>query len=143
MRRFGFSVLICFVVLIPSLSLGECDRVYDEEDMGKLTTLTRIVMDIVFSEFVDKPAPKKIEQPQILGIVRTGNVDFEQLKMFEKYHIVMVSDGKSNFAAVVWDARNDRKLLQDLRCTLYPDDKAWERVEYGHDFTLSWNLCPK
>lgn len=140
MRRFGWHSLI--IVLIVSLVTvtTSCEKVYDEKEMGRLATLTRVVMDIVRSQYIESQVPAELSEPQIIDIVVKANTDFEELKMLDKYDMEIVSDG-ANIGAVVWDPGNDRKLIQDLRCTKYLDDPAWRNVFYGKEFTLNWDIC--
>ena len=142
MRRSGYSFLIILLIVFAPL-IGACDeKQYDEKDMGRLATLVRVIMDIVSTEYIDSQIPKEISERQIVEIVKKDNTDFQELKMLDTYDIVMVSDGV-HIGAVVWDPDNGRKLIQDLRCTKYLDEKTWRDIVYGHDFSLNWSLCPQ
>lgn len=141
MRRFGFSAVILLLVFSIPVTAG-CEKVYNEKEMGELATLTRTVMDIVSSEYIGISVPKTIAEPQIIEIVIRVNTDFAELRMLDKYDMVIVSDGVQ-IAAVVWDPENERKLIQDLRCTKSLDEPTWRNVSYGHEFTLNWSLCPQ
>ncbi|MBI5641175.1 MAG: hypothetical protein HZA17_12185 [Nitrospirae bacterium] len=142
MRRSGYSVLIILLIVFVPL-LGACDeKKYDEKKMGQLATFVRVIMDIVSTEYIDRPIPKEVSEKQIVEIVKKDNTDFQELKLLDTYDIVMVSDGVQ-LGAVVWDPDNGRKLIQDLRCTKSPDELTWSQVVYGQEFTLSWGLCAK
>jgi hypothetical protein len=97
-------------------------------------------MDIVSSEYIDKPVPQTISKAQIKEIVTRVNTNFEELKLLDKYDMVIVSNGKQ-IGCVIWDPDNGRKLIQDLRCTPNPDEFTWRQKVFGRDFTLSWALC--
>jgi hypothetical protein len=113
---------------------------YDENEMGGLATFDRVVMDIVSSEYIDKPVPPVISKTQIKEIVARVNTNFEELKLLEKYDMAIVSNGKQ-IGSVIWDPRNGRKLIQDLRCTPKLDEPTWRQKVFGKNFTLSWAIC--
>jgi hypothetical protein len=140
MRRFGYSLLIIIFFFLTAAPSG-CDTTsYDEKEMGGLATLARVVMDIVSSEYIDKPVPQVISEAQIKEIVTRVNTNFEELKLLDKYDMVIVSNG-TQMACVIWDPGNGRKLIQDLRCTPKLDEPAWRQKVFGNDFTLSWATC--
>jgi hypothetical protein len=140
MRRFGYSLrLITFFFLTAALS-GCSTTSYNEKEMGGLATLDRVVMDIVSSEYIDKPVPQIISKTQIKEIVMRVNTNFEELKLLDNYDIVIVSNGKQ-IGCVIWDPTNGRKLIQDLRCTQKLDEPTWRQKVFGKDFTLSWAIC--
>lgn len=140
MRRFGYSILFLIIFLFTAAPGGCDDRKYDEKDMGRLATLTRVVMDIVSSEYIGRPIPKKISEEDIKAMVVKNNTDFEELKLLDKYDMMIVSDGKY-MGAIVWDPENGRKLIQDLRCTKKIEEPSWRNVSYGNEFSLSWSVC--
>ncbi len=139
MRRFGYSLLliICFFLTAAPSS---CTTSYDEKEMGGLATLDRVVMDIVSTEYINKPVPQIISKNQIKEIVTRVNTNFEELKLLDKYDIVIVSSGKQ-IGCVIWDPENGRKLIQDLRCTPKLDEPTWQQKVFGNEFTLSWAKC--
>ena len=108
--------------------------------MDGLATLARVVMDIVSSEYVDKPIPQIISKVQIKEIVTRLNTNFEELKLLDEYDMVIVSNG-TQIGCVIWDPQNGRKLIQDLRCTPNPDELTWRQKVFGRDFTLSCAIC--
>jgi hypothetical protein len=140
MRRFGYSLLIIIIFFLTAAP-GSCSPVsYDEKEMGGLATLARVVMDIVSSKYIDKPVPMTLSKAQIIEIVTRENSDFKELKLLDKYDMVIVSNGKQ-IGCVIWDPENGRKLIQDLRCTPKLDDHTWRQKVFGRDFTLSWAIC--
>jgi len=140
MRRFGYSFLIIIFFFLTAAPSG-CDTAsYDEKEMGGLATLSRVVMDIVSSEYIDKPVPQSISETQIKEIVTRENTNFEELKLLDKYDMVIVSNG-TQIGCVIWDPDNGRKLIQDLRCTQKLDEPTWRQKIFGKDFTLSWAVC--
>jgi hypothetical protein len=140
MRRFGYSLLV-IVLFFSTAAPSNCtNKIYDEQEMGGLATLARVVMDIVSSDYIDKPVPQTITKTQIKEIVTRVNTNFEELKLLDKYDMVIVSDGKQ-IGCVIWDPENGRKLIQDLRCTPKFDEPTWRQMVFGPDFTLSWSLC--
>ena len=141
MRRFGYSLLIVIVFFLTA-GPGGCAKTYDEKEMGGLATLSRVVMDIVSSEYIGKPVPQVISETQIRQIVTRVNTNLEELKLLDKYDMVIVSDG-TQMGCVIWDPENGRKLIQDLRCTQKLDEPAWPQEVFGKDFTLSWAMCPQ
>jgi len=118
----------------------QCSTVYSEKDMGQLATLTRTTMDIVWSGYIGDTLPSNISEPQILETVRRLNTNFDELNMLDRYEMVMVSDGL-NLATIVWDPENDRKLIEDLRCTKKLDASTWRECSFGNAFSLEWNVC--
>ena len=140
MRRFGYSLLIVIFFFLTAAPSG-CDTTsYDEKEMGGLATLARVVMDIVSSEYIDKPVPQVISKTQIKEIVTRVNTNFEELKLLDKYDMVIVSNG-TQIGCVIWDPENGRKLIQDLRCTPKLDEPTWRQKVFGKDLTLSWAIC--
>jgi hypothetical protein len=140
MRRFGYSFLI-ILFFFSAAAPGSCTaKSYDEQEMGGLATFARVVMDIVSSEYIDKPFPQTLTKTQIKEIVTRVNTNFEELKLLDKYDMVIVSSGKQ-FGCVIWDPENGRKLIQDLRCTPKLDESTWRQKIFGKDFTLSWAIC--
>jgi hypothetical protein len=139
MRRFGFSLLIVFFFFIIAAP-SSCTKSYDEKEMGELFTFDRVVMDIVSSEYISKQIPDKITKDQIKEIVIRKNSNMDKLKFLDKYNMVIVSHG-TQIGCVIWDPENDRKLIQDLRCTPKLDEPTWRQKVFGSDFTLSWAIC--
>jgi len=139
MRRFGYSLLIIVLFFFTAAPSG-CAKSYDEKEMGSLATFAREVMDIVSSEYIDKPVPQIISKTQIRKIVTRVNKDFDQLKFLDKYDMVIVSNS-SQIGCVIWDPENGQKLLQDLRCTPKLDEPTWRQKIFGSDFNLSWAIC--
>jgi hypothetical protein len=140
MQRFGFSLLLICFFIFSAVPAGCAGKSYDEKEMGRLATFVRVVMDIVSSEYDDKPVPKLIKKEQLRKIIIKANTDFEELELLDKYGMIIVSDGKE-MGAVVWDPKTNRKLIQDLRCTAKVDDPAWRKTVTGNDFTLDWGIC--
>ena len=140
MRRFGYSTLIISLFFLTAALSGCSTTSYDEKEMGGLATFDRVVMDIVSSEYIDKPVPQTISKTQIKEIVTRVNTKFEELKYLDKYDMVIVSNG-TKIGCVFWDPENGRKLIQDLRCTQKLDEPTWRQTVFGSDFTLSWAIC--
>jgi len=139
MRRFGFSILIIFFFIFTAAP-SQCAKHYDEKEMGEVSTFARVVMDIVYSKYIDKQIPLKISKDQIKEIVTKANTNIEELKILDKYDMVIVSNG-TQIACVICDPGSGRKLLQDLRCTPKLDEATWRQEVFGCDFTLSWSIC--
>lgn len=139
MRRFGFSLLIVFVFFFTAAPSG-CIKSYDEKEMGKLATFARVVMDIVSSEYIGKQIPNVITKDQIKEIVIRKNSNMDELKLLDRYNMVIVSHG-TQIGCVIWDPDDGRKLIQDLRCTSKLDEPTWRQKVFGSDFTLSWAIC--
>ncbi len=139
MRRFGFSLLIIVFFFCTAAPSG-CAKSYDEKEMGGLATFARVAMDIVSSEYIDKPVPQVISETQIKEIVTRVNKDIDELKLLDKYDMVIVSNG-TQIGCVIWDPDNGQKLIQDLRCTPKLDEPTWRQKVFGSDFTLSWSMC--
>ena len=114
MRRFGWHSLIILLIVLLVTATTSCENVYDEKEMGRLATLTRVVMDIVRSQYIESQVPAELSEPQIIDIVVKANTDFEELKMLDKYDMEIVSDG-TNIGAVVWDPGNNRKSTTTAR----------------------------
>jgi len=146
MLRFGFKniVTILLVIVIASCSWlnGRAKKSYDEQEMAKLATLTRTMMNIVRTDFIDTPFPATLNETQIVEIVHRLNTNFAELKLLDRYDMAMFSNGKK-LAAVAWDPETDRKLLQDLRCTSQIDEATWREFVFDHDFTLGWVACER
>jgi hypothetical protein len=140
MRRFGYSLRFSVFFFLTVATSGCCTMSYDEKEMGGLTTFDRVVMDIVSSDYIDKPVPQTISKIQIKEIVTRVNTNFDELKLLDKYDMIIVSNGKQ-IGSVIWDPKNGRKLIQDLRCTPKLDDPTWRQKVFGKDFTLSWAIC--
>jgi hypothetical protein len=139
MRRFGYSLLIIVLFFLSAAPSG-CTTSYDEKEMGGLATLARTVMDIVSSEYVENPVPQIISKTEIREIVTRVNTNFDELKLLDKYDMIIVSDGRQ-IGCVIWDPENGRKLIQDLRCTPKLDEPTWRQKIFGGDFTLPWAIC--
>ena len=146
MLRFGFKniVTILLVIVITSCCWfnGRPKKSYDEQEMAQLATLTRTLMNIVRTDFIDTPVPDTLNETHIVEIVRHLNTNFAELELLNRYDMVMFSNGKQ-LATVVWDPKTDRKLLQDLRCTSQLDEATWLEYVFGHDFTLGWVACER
>jgi hypothetical protein len=108
--------------------------------MGRLFTFDRVVMDIVSSEYIGKPVPQLVSNTQIKEIVIRVNKDIDELKLLDKYDMIIVSNG-TQIGCVICDPDNGRKLIQDLRCTPELDEATWRQKVFGCDFTLSWSIC--
>lgn len=125
MLRFGLKsiVTILLVIIIASCCWvnGQAKKSYDEQEMAQLATLTRTVMNIVRTDFIAKPFLATLNETQIVEIVRRLNTNFAELNLLDRYDIAMFSNDKQ-LAAVAWDPKTDRKLLQDLRCTSKLDE---------------------
>jgi len=140
MRRFGYSLLIVLLFFVTAAPSRCTTKSYDEKEMGGLATLARVVMDIVSSEYIDKPVPQSLTKTQIKEIVTRVNKNFEELKLLDKYDMVIVSNG-TQIGCVIWDPETKRKLIQDLRCTPKLDEPTWREAVFGTDLTLSWAIC--
>lgn len=139
MRRFGFSIILIALVFFIAASSG-CIKSYDEKEMGRLATFARVSMDIVSSEYIDESIPNVISKSQIKQIVTREKKKINELKLLDKYDMVIVSNG-TEIGCVFFDPHNGRKLIQDLRCTPNPDETTWRQKVFGNDFTLSWSIC--
>jgi hypothetical protein len=144
MRHSGLKIIAIFVWAAVIAGCSWFARpeteTYDEREMAQLATLTRTVMNIVRSDYIGKAFPAVLDETRIVATVTRLNTDFSELKLLDHYDMVMVSDGK-HLAAVVWDPKTDRKLLQDLRCTSRLDEATWRESVLGHEFTLGWQNC--
>lgn len=144
MRHSGLKCFAAFFLIIVIAGCnrfpGQTKETYDEQEMARLATLTRTVMNIVRSDFIGTVLPPALDETRIVETVRRLNTDFSELKLLERYDMVMVSNGK-RLAAVAWDPETDRKLLQDLRCTSRLDEATWRQSVAGHEFTLGWQPC--
>lgn len=146
MRRFGFRFTLVCLLLTTLFASGcalhadPCAKTYDEKEMGQLATLTRVVLDIVRSDYLDAPMPETLTEQQVIETVRRLNTDFAELRMLDRYDMLIVSDGQQ-LAAVVWDPLNDRKLIEDLRCTRKLDAAVWRECASGGEFMLGWEGC--
>lgn len=142
MRRFGFSIVL-LIFFVFTAGIGSCtEGKYSEEDMGQVATFVRVVMDIVSSDYIDKDIPPEITKTRIKEIVIGINTDFEELDLLDKYEMIIVSNGVE-IATVIWDPGNNRKLMQDLRCTPYVDEPSWRSEIFGNAFTLDWSICDR
>lgn len=142
MQRFGFKTLIVFLVVFVGAGTSCAGNFYHEDDMAKLSTLVRTTMSIVKGEYYGKTIPFQINEVEIIQIVRTQNSrHFKELEQLEgKIELMIVSDG-TYMGAVIWDSGNNRKLIQDLQCTLKLDDSSYQREEFGSKFTLDLKIC--
>lgn len=142
MQRFGFKTLIVFLVVFVGAGTSCAGNFYRADDMAKLSTLVRTTMSIVKGEYYGKTLPSRINEDEIIQIVRTQNSrHFKELEQLEgKVELMIVSDG-TYMGAVIWDSGNNRKLIQDLQCTLKLDDPTYQREEFGNEFTLDWKIC--
>jgi len=140
MQRFGFNLTILFLTISLFAMLGCNPTVYNDNDMVPLTTLSRVVMDIVKSNYIEKPAPTEISEDEIKAIVAARGKALDALDQLSKYDIKIVSNG-TKLAAIFWDPKNGRKLIEDLQCTNKVDFKAWKEELYGNDLTLDWGVC--
>lgn len=146
MQRFGFNLKTLFLAISLFTLLGcnpagyQKHTAYSDEDMAPLTTLSRVVMDIVKSNYLETPAPTEISEDEIKTIVAARGKGLDALDHLSTYKIKMVSNGKK-IAAIFWDPTNNRKLIEDLQCTSKVDLKAWNEELYGNDLTLNWGIC--
>jgi len=99
-------------------------------------------MSIVKGEYYGKTLPSTINEDEIIQIVRTQNSqNFKELEQLNgPIELLIVSNG-TYIGAVVWDSSNNRKLIQDLQCTLKLDDPTYQREEFDNEFTLDWKIC--
>ena len=99
-------------------------------------------MSIVKGEYYGKTLPAQINEDEIILIVRTQNSQhFKELEQLDgEIELMIVSEG-ALMGAVIWDSGNNRKLIQDLQCTLKLDDPAYQREVFGNEFTLDWKIC--
>lgn len=144
MRHSGLKII---AILIWAAVIAGCSwfaktdtETYDEREMAQLATFTRTVMNIVRSDYIGKAFPAVLDETRIVATVSRLNPNFSELKLLDRYDMVMVSNGK-HLAAVVWDPKTDRKLLQDLRCTSRIDEATWRETVLDHEFTLGWQSC--
>lgn len=78
---------------------------------------------------------------ELMHYNRTGDVVRSGIQWLDgKIGLMIVSDG-AYMGAVIWDSGNNRKLIQDLQCTLKLDDPTYQREEFGNEFTLDWKIC--
>lgn len=142
MRRFGFNTLIAFLIFFIGTGTSCAGNFYHDEDMAKLSTMVRTTMSIVKGEYYGKTLPSKINEDGIIRIVRIQNSqNFKELEQLNgPIELLIVSNGTC-LGAIVWDSRNNRKLIQDLQCTLKLDDPTYQREEFGNEFTLDWKIC--
>jgi hypothetical protein len=142
MQRFGLNVLIVFVVIFVGTGASCAGKIYHEDDMARFATMVRTTMSIVKGKFYEKTIPYQINEDEIIEIVRSDNSrHFKELKQLDgRIELMIVSDG-THMGAIIWDSDNNRKLIQDLQCTLKLDDPTWQREEFGNEFTLDWKIC--
>ncbi|MCR4345967.1 MAG: hypothetical protein NUV55_01985 [Sulfuricaulis sp.] len=142
MQRFGFNVLIVLVVIFVGTGTSCAGKIYHEDDMARLSTMVRTTMSIVKGKFYEKTMPYQINEDKIVEIVRNENSrHFKELNQLDgRIELMIVSDG-TYMGAIIWDSDNNRKLIQDLQCTLKLDDPTWQREEFGNEFTLDWKIC--
>ncbi len=141
MRRFGFSSFVLCLVTLTILNSGCVAKEYDKDEMAKLATLTKTCMNIVKGQYYKKPIPEQMSEEEVVSIVKARNAQFDELEQLDgKIDLILYSD-TNHVGAVVWDTGNERKLIQELQCTIELDDPAWEREEYGSSFTLKWETC--
>lgn len=110
--------------------------------MARLSTLVRTTMSIIKGNYYGSTIPSQISEDEIVQIVRTQNSrHFQELERLDgQIELRIVSDG-TYMGAIIWDSGNNRKLIQDLQCTLKLDDPAYRREEFGNEFTLDWKIC--
>lgn len=146
MQLSGFRVLSLGLLVGIGLTLGlsGCsENRHTEKEIGQLATLTRTVMNIVFSEYIESPKiPRRISEGEIRNIISKVNTEFDQLKFLDQYEMEIVSDD-THIAAIMWDPKSNRKILQDLRCTSILDEESWRHNYTGNEFTLDWKICYK
>ena len=142
MQHSGFKTLTVILIVFVGMGASCAGKTYSDSEMAKLSTLVRTTLSIVKGKYFGKPLPATINEAEITEIVRTENSrHFEELKQLKgQVELKMVSNG-TQLGAVAWDSGNNRKLLQDLQCTIKLDDPAWQREELGQEFTLDWKLC--
>lgn len=140
MQHFGFNFITLFLTITLFSSQGCAAKKYSDDDMVPLTTLSRIVLDVVRANYIGKDAPAEIDEDSARAIIESRGRKMEVLDQLDKYDLKIVSNGKK-FGSVFWDPGNDRKLIEDLRCTKKVDRKVWKEVVYGNEFTLKWENC--
>ena len=142
MQRSGFRRAFP-LLLIFLLVLAACDPVtYKDEDMAPLTTLSRTLLNVVKASLTGQSLPAEIGEDEIRAIVAARGRAMPALAQLDRFDMRIVSNGK-RLAAVIWDPKSGRKLIEDLRCTSQVDTKAWRQEVYGSDLTLDWGLCPQ
>lgn len=142
MQHSGFKLFTVFLIILFGACTSSADDLYHEVDMAKLSTLVRTTMSIVKGEYYGRTIPSRISEDDIVQMVRAQNSrHFKELEQIDgNINLEIVSNG-SQIGAIVWDSNNNRKLIQDLQCTLILDDPAYQRKEFGNEFSLDWNKC--
>lgn len=142
MQRFGYNIFLAVFILFVVTSTSCLNNSYSDDDMARMATVVRTTMSIIKGKYYDSVIPEKITEKEIIDIVRTENSShFKEMNQFDgELDIKIVSHNKF-IGAIVWNSNTNRKLIQDLRCTLKLDDPVWERKEMGSQFTLDWNIC--
>lgn len=142
MQRFGFNALLIFLSIFLGGGASCAGKIYSDTDMARLSTMVRTTMSIVKGKYYGETIPHQIAEDEIIEIVHTQNsLHFKELNQLDgQIELIMVSNG-TYLGAIVWDSGNNRKLIQDLQCTLKLDDPTWMRNEFGNKFTLDWGIC--
>jgi len=142
MQRFGFNTLILSLVIFIGAGASCAGDIYRDDDMARLSTMVRTTMSIVKGEYYGKTIPSQINEDKIIQIVRTQNSrHFKELEQLDGQIELMIVSNGTYMGAIIWNSGNNRKLIQDLQCTLKLDDPAWKREEFGNKFTLDWKIC--
>lgn len=144
MQRSGYNIFLLVLVFFTVAITSCANERYSDDDMARMATVVRTTMSIIKGKYYGSAIPEIILEKQIIEIVREENSShFKELEQFnDKFDIKIVSHNKL-IGAIVWDSENNRKLIQDLRCTLKLDDSVWKRNVMGSEFTLDWNVCKK
>lgn len=137
--------IVMLAVVIGTLSTAcvpigakQC-REYNDKDIEQFSTLVRVTMDIVSSEY-EQPLPALIPEEKIKELIQRRGTPFKELELLDQYELIMVSH-EGQWAAVAWEPGSDQKILQDLRCTKKLDEASWKSCSHGHEMTLDWQAC--
>ena len=142
MQRFGYNTVSALLLAVILISTQGCaEKKYADSDIVPLTTLSRVMLDVVRVDYIGQEAPAMIDEESAKAIIEKRGRKMDALQQLDEYDMKIVSNGKK-FGAVFWDPRNERKLIEDLRCTKKVDHKAWQEVIFGNEFTLKWEECP-
>jgi len=144
MRHFGFKKAALGALLLGMLLLQGCLGApvrYSDEQMGPLTTLSRVTMDAVWGMYVGETLPENLDEAQIKQVVAARGRPVEGLEeALDTYDMRIVTHDRQ-MEAIFWDPKTTRKLHEDMRCTRFVDFKAWEVQASGSEPTLDWGIC--
>lgn len=142
MQHFGYNII--FVILLTITSSSCATNRYSDDDMARMATVVRTAMNIIKGKYYYSDIPSVTNEKKTIEIVLKENSShFKEMEQFDgALEIKIISNGKY-IGVIVWNSDTNRKLIQDLRCTLKLDDKAWKREALGSEFNLDWNICKR